>query len=305
MGQDQSVEEWKEIFNTLDVDKTGRLNLRELLCSNRPEIADSSVGFLFRFDASQEGTINFEEFQELVKHLRHVDSKYQPHKKKQLFNLKRILNKSSKSKSSDEEEFCWKTLDSKNTSGLSLGRDAATPAFTGKYQREKRRDSNSGVDSPERQREELAKREEQKTRAFLEQSFRKSEGKKKFMDWLFKLADVDKSHRISSEELELILRALAKDHINTAQLSYDEEHITPLLIQSIMGEYDIGKTGYLSKEEFMVLADLIVRNYDTLVSEHSTVRFYFYICLFKNINLFLLYVLTNIYSFFFTEKNCW
>lgn len=273
MGQTQSEEERRELFQRLDVDRTGRLNLRELLLSDHPDLAGSSVGFLFRFDTSQEGTINFEEFQELIKYLRRLEAKSSH--KKGTFSLKRLLRRSDPKK--DQEEVCWKTLDSKSAAGLTIDRDTTTPAFIGCRSRNSSDEieKRSECPSPNR-REEVWKREEQKTRKYLEESLSEMEGRQKFMDWLFKLTDVDKSDRVSADELDFLLRALAKDSINTAELSYDEQQITPLLLQSIMCEYDFGKTGYLSKEEFMVLAELIVRNYDSLKNEKLNVTKIFF-----------------------------
>ena len=267
MGQGHSTEELKELFHTLDKDNTGTVNLRQLLNSDLPEIAGTSVGQLFRFDTKHEGSLTFTEFQELVKQLRRLDSA-SIRQKRSGGLFRRFLKKERSHDNLDEP--CWRTLGSQEASTMALGRNDATPAFIGSGKPKGRADEASEL-SPESFLRETVRKEERKTREYLEHSLRKVEGREMFMNWLFKLVDIDKNNQVQLDELELFLRALARDQIDTAELSYDQEKITPLLLQSIMGEYDIGKTGYLTKEEFMVLADLIIRNYDNLVEEESHV----------------------------------
>lgn len=47
-------------------------------------------------------------------------------------------------------------------------------------------------------------------------------GKKKYMKWLFRLADADKKGRVNVEELSMILRALAMDGLAMSELVFDQ-----------------------------------------------------------------------------------
>ncbi len=47
-------------------------------------------------------------------------------------------------------------------------------------------------------------------------------GKKKYMKWLFRLADADNKGRVNVEELSMILRALAMDGLAMNELVFDQ-----------------------------------------------------------------------------------
>jgi len=94
-------------------------------------------------------------------------------------------------------------------------------------------------------------------------------------------ADVDKDGNLEVEELNYILTALEKDGIRISDLSYEKVlggggylEISFLLLsqhqcidrtevgQRLLEEYATNKSGTLTREEFMVLADLIMRHYE-------------------------------------------
>jgi Ca2+-binding EF-hand superfamily protein len=100
-------------------------------------------------------------------------------------------------------------------------------------------------------------------------------GKKKYMKWLFRLADAENKGRVNVEELSMILRALAMDGLALSELSFEakDDNTTDYMdiARRIMGEFDTGKDGVLSEQEFHVLADLIVRKYAARTSEDKVV----------------------------------
>lgn len=51
-------------------------------------------------------------------------------------------------------------------------------------------------------------------------------GRRRYMNWLFKLADVQKKGSIDAKELELILKALELDGVKIMELSYDQSQVT-------------------------------------------------------------------------------
>ncbi|GJD12124.1 Maternal embryonic leucine zipper kinase [Galdieria sulphuraria] len=84
----------------------------------------------------------------------------------------------------------------------------------------------------------------------------------KYMEWLWKLTNCDKKDVISLEELHLLLDALEEDGINIKELMFcDSGNPKDPVDKRIMDEYNTAHTGYMSRDEFMVLADLVVREY--------------------------------------------
>ncbi len=100
-------------------------------------------------------------------------------------------------------------------------------------------------------------------------------GKKKYMKWLFRLADAGQKGRVNVEELSMILRALSMDGLALSDLSFEakDDQTTDYMdiARRIMAEFDTGKDGVLSEQEFHVLADLIVRKYAARASEDKVV----------------------------------
>lgn len=290
MGAAQSTNDPKDVYNRLSKGKKEGLSLADLLTADVPELRDTSLAFLYQFDVSQDGAINFEEFKEIVKNVANLQRERERKLKEAVvprrgfgYNLRRLLQK--KEQVQDEPSPCWKTLDLQSAEELDLNRASATPAIIGRSgdklsasggaplpnvgrsdssSQIKRMNSTGNVSSGDLKKKEMDKHKA-KAITFLNRSLKAKQGREKFMNWLFKLADVDKNESVSVEELGLILKAIARDQISAAHLTYEgdgeEQPNTPFLSDSIMAEYDTGGTGYLTKEEFMVLADLIVRTY--------------------------------------------
>lgn len=73
--------------------------------------------------------------------------------------------------------------------------------------------------------EELNELLQLEARQFFSKLIKDEEEKKKFVKWLFNLADVDKSNTINTEELTLIIDALAHDGINGNNLISEKAHV--------------------------------------------------------------------------------
>lgn len=255
----------KELFQILDRDNSGVLTLDQILHVQKIPSCDNwssthSPLLLFRFDTSQEGSINFEEFRRLVHHLHLADKKAKERKKKE---TSKKISKSPKI----TRIRAWTAVDQDTVKTLNLSREE-TPMITGKVK--------EAEDVPEEDlsKEELDELLQQEAREFFGNLLKRDESKKKFLTWLFHLADVDHSNTISKEELQLILNALAYDGISAENLAWiennDQKASDSEIVQQIMEEYDTGSTGFLTYDEFMVLADLIMKNYQVLSDSGET-----------------------------------
>jgi tRNA A-37 threonylcarbamoyl transferase component Bud32 len=145
----------------------------------------------------------------------------------------------------------------------------------------------------------LAAKEEKKKnrRALLVQALKSNKGRKRFIDWLYRLADTTETDRISMQELVTFLKAIYADGINPeifvdpAEDIYDDDRTLTDLNESnvtsvgsspgryrrldksdpgyidrvgrrIMMRYNESNSGSLSREEFMQLATMIEREYE-------------------------------------------
>lgn len=91
--------------------------------------------------------------------------------------------------------------------------------------------------------------------------------REKFMAWLWELADFNSSGVVTLEELRVFLSALSEDGIDLCELAFHRERGEPLEV-CIMNEFDTTHAGLLSKDEFMVLADLVTREYEFWENRH-------------------------------------
>lgn len=91
--------------------------------------------------------------------------------------------------------------------------------------------------------------------------------REKFMSWLWKLADFNGSGVVTLEELRIFLAALSEDGIDLSELVFHREDAEPMEV-CIINEFDTTHAGLLSKDEFMVLADLVTREYEFWGNRH-------------------------------------
>lgn len=269
MGNDTSAP--KKLFEQLDKTKDGVLTLDDLLNGN---FAQSPL-LLFRFDDGEDGALDREEFEKWVRHMqahkkkhkkkRRTEKKNQDKERKNKDKDKKKKRRKDKdnNKPEEDEDFsrAWTTLDENAASKLKLSRNSETPCIIGQGSPQLSH-LESQLGGLSRRSDELQVLLSEEAKAFLINLLRRSEGRKRYMDWLFRLADVDKDGDIEVEELNLILKALEKDGIRISDLSY-EKCIDPTKVgQRLLEEYATNKSGTLTREEFMVLADLIMRHYE-------------------------------------------
>eukprot|EP00762_Andalucia_godoyi_P005701 ANDGO_06448.mRNA.1 5'-AMP-activated protein kinase catalytic subunit alpha-1 len=91
--------------------------------------------------------------------------------------------------------------------------------------------------------------------------------REKFLEWLFKLADSQEKGFIDVNDLTIILEAVERDGIRIDHLIFEGD-ASP---QNILKEYSSSADGVqaLSKSDFLVLADLVLREYESLESLHD------------------------------------
>ncbi|PRP84078.1 SNF-related serine/threonine-protein kinase [Planoprotostelium fungivorum] len=265
MGNTQSSS--KKLFELLDRDHNGVITLEDLIqVQNLPrelglshEWAQShSPLLLFRFDTAHEGCIDREEFAKLLRHLREASNKLKESKKRE---KKKGLPRSP----SSGKLNCWTSVD--EMSKIDLDRDHSTPMITGK----KRHGANSpkGSSSDDLLEEEFKELVRAEARRFFEDLIKKPEGRRLFLRWLFHLTDHDHNDTITADELGNILDAVSEDGIMPEDLSFDPvpeaaDGSPHTAAQQILQQYDTSHLGVLNREEFMVLADLILKNYELL-----------------------------------------
>lgn len=97
-------------------------------------------------------------------------------------------------------------------------------------------------------------------------------GRECFLAWLFKLSDMRKEGNVSLEELEYIMTAVKNDGIDLKSLAFDSDDdlSDEDIARQVMNEFDSTKTGYLIKEDFMRLGDLIISMYEARHTESET-----------------------------------
>lgn len=91
--------------------------------------------------------------------------------------------------------------------------------------------------------------------------------REQFMAWLWNLADFNSSGVVTLDELHVFLTALSEDGIDLEELAFYREGGVPLE-ECIINEFDTTHTGLLTRDEFMVLADLVTREYEFWENRH-------------------------------------
>jgi serine/threonine protein kinase len=88
-----------------------------------------------------------------------------------------------------------------------------------------------------------------------------------FVQWLWNLVDFNCNGIITLEELRVFLQALKEDGIDLEELAFYKESGVPL-DECIINEFDTTHAGGLEQDEFMVLADLVTREYEYWENRH-------------------------------------
>ncbi|GAB0490998.1 hypothetical protein MMPV_002241 [Pyropia vietnamensis] len=88
-----------------------------------------------------------------------------------------------------------------------------------------------------------------------------------FMQWLWRLVDSSGTGVVTLDELRVFLEALSEDGIDLEELVFYKERGVPLE-ERILNEFDTSHSGLLTRDEFMVLADLVTREYEFWENRH-------------------------------------
>jgi len=88
-----------------------------------------------------------------------------------------------------------------------------------------------------------------------------------FMQWLWRLVDFGGAGVVTLDELRVFLEALSEDGIDLEELVFYKEPGVPLE-ERILNEFDTSHSGLLTRDEFMVLADLVTREYEFWENRH-------------------------------------
>ncbi|XP_049848742.1 uncharacterized protein LOC126316688 [Schistocerca gregaria] len=259
MGQEQSSG-IKQAFQRLDTDHNGTLNLGDVLTIQAvggvEHLIHNSPLLLYRFDKEGNGSINRQEFTKLLTYIKSKEKEIRSRRNGEQRKHSRV----------------WSTISRETALEFQLSREEATPALTGN--RPYCDDNAPALEDSEEY--ELALEILQDTVEYFNYIVRNPEGRNKFLNWLFRLADLDNTNRVSVTELAVMIQALRHDGINPEDLIYDSgsfldaasareglENYDMILASQLLQEYDVDSKGYLTPREFHVLASLIVRNYES------------------------------------------
>lgn len=91
--------------------------------------------------------------------------------------------------------------------------------------------------------------------------------REEFMQWMWRTVDSGKQNFVTLSELSVLLRILEYDNIYLNELAFSNKPgVSPE--QRVMNEFDTSGSGVLSKDDFIILADLITREYEYWESRH-------------------------------------
>ena len=250
MGGSQSA--IKEVFNKYDLRANGHLDVSEILEISELKFSGKQINFrdchslvlLFMFDQSQEGGLNLKEFRRIIEFL----------------EKKRKENQQKRGSSTPKEYYTTVNHDNRNT--FDLDRDSGPQMITGKKRGSKGEPQRSSFsDLKGYSDSELVSLLREEAIKFLGDFLKKKDGQKRFTQWLWNLADIEKDRKISLKELSKLLTLLTNDGFIISTLFFDDKPRQSVSANDIMEEYDIGKTGFLAYDEFFKLADMIYRQY--------------------------------------------
>eukprot|EP01088_Endostelium_zonatum_P011809 TRINITY_DN25972_c0_g1_i1.p1 TRINITY_DN25972_c0_g1~~TRINITY_DN25972_c0_g1_i1.p1 ORF type:complete len:772 (-),score=214.86 TRINITY_DN25972_c0_g1_i1:56-2371(-) len=288
MGETFSQPKAKKLFEQLDVGQDGVLRIDELLAVQKlpgfPCPFTQSPLCLFRFDTKGDGALSEEEFTNWLRHLwltHRRKKKYLKDLKKARKNLEEYSreesakNQEEHSNGVDHQEIedsqkdrpARLTIDKEIAKkNFKLTRDSETPAILGEEDdmepigAETSASSVGGDVATPHPTEEREVKDDAKV--FLKELLKGSELRKRFINWLFLLGDADRDKCLNVSELDHILRALSKDGIQPIDLVFDRPQSPALIPQQLIEEYNISKTGSLTRAEFKVLGELVIHQYE-------------------------------------------
>ncbi|KAA8493817.1 Serine/threonine-protein kinase BRSK2 [Porphyridium purpureum] len=103
----------------------------------------------------------------------------------------------------------------------------------------------------------------------LAQALRKDGTRENFMSWMWKLATMDElATELSLDNLACFLHVVSEDGIDLEELVFDTNKNEPLEVRAMKEFTSNGDAITMSREDFMLLADLITREYEFWESRH-------------------------------------
>eukprot|EP00179_Madagascaria_erythrocladioides_P009103 CAMPEP_0198310596 /NCGR_PEP_ID=MMETSP1450-20131203/2618_1 /TAXON_ID=753684 ORGANISM="Madagascaria erythrocladiodes, Strain CCMP3234" /NCGR_SAMPLE_ID=MMETSP1450 /ASSEMBLY_ACC=CAM_ASM_001115 /LENGTH=982 /DNA_ID=CAMNT_0044013439 /DNA_START=634 /DNA_END=3582 /DNA_ORIENTATION=+ len=91
--------------------------------------------------------------------------------------------------------------------------------------------------------------------------------REQFMQWLWKLTDISRTGLVDTEDIGLLLQVLDEDGIDVTELVFNQDRTLPMK-QRIMTEFETTHSGKLTRDDFMVFADLVTREYEYWETRH-------------------------------------
>lgn len=284
----------KRTFEELDTDHSGNISLFELIHAKHHkgnlshfDSRTCSLTTLYLFDAHKAGSLTFKEFAELDRFVQKIAKKVEKQHKKKLGGLALFLQRIASNghlsmqmqnplmgpNSNESNDSLWETVNREETRMFTSYIDDNITTTTNNNSNNSTNSGNNISDSDEE--EELIQEVKSTINAQLLPVLKKhlshKKGREQFLDWLFKVADWQHDNRITMEELDLILRAVQQDGIDLHSLLFDEtiNEKNETLAQHIMSEYDFLHRGSLTKDEFMMLGEIILHHYEISQQNHE------------------------------------
>jgi hypothetical protein len=140
-----------------------------------------------------------------------------------------------------QKENVRTTLDPTSACQIHVERDFPTPMILGQ-KKDGSDDEEDDEEDPEVDARRVFEELQVHTWRFVERKLRTEEERKKFMEWLFRLADIDHSNTISVEELQRLLYVVGCDGIRPDEFDYSEKKSST--VEKIMEQFDTGSTGF-------------------------------------------------------------
>ena len=92
----------------------------------------------------------------------------------------------------------------------------------------------------------------------MERQFKSDEGRRHFATWLFRLADEDQNEKITASGLHSLIEAIQRDEVILDDFPHPN---TNQCVTDILHHLDVSDRGYLDRDEFSILADMIIQHY--------------------------------------------
>ncbi|KAL7712037.1 non-specific serine/threonine protein kinase [Entamoeba marina] len=248
----------RELFDKLDHGKKGYLALSDLLAEETsiPILCHSPIIF-YKFDSSSTGVLMYDDFLELityVKELQKRSEKLIEEKKKEKQNQQILTKIRSISMSSDIVDKPSAIQAGFNSTDLRSATPILSSPETSSNSPMPQTTPSASTTPAIQDTTLLWSLFDKEMQNYLSTIVNTIQIRKSFVNWLFLFVDIKHKNQVDVEDLECLLSALKDDSITVENLLCEGGDELP---QNLSDE----AKKFLSKEEFMPLADLIIRNY--------------------------------------------